>query len=247
MPTYFVFGYLNLSAEEFTELYVGPLAKAIEEGASFVVGDAYGADFATQEFLKVNDCPRVTIYHLFNEPRLNMGFATIGGFVLESERDKAMTEASDADIYWLSTGRDNAPLVANIARRKARSVVTYFISGHLDLTAEEFADYYTGPLVRALEEGASFVVGDARGADSMAQDFLRAQGCDRVTVYHMLEKPRYNMAFATMGGYLSDPSRDAAMSHDSDADIAWVRPGREKSGTARNVARRKRYMPRNGK
>jgi len=126
-------------------------------------------------------------------------------------------------------------------------MTTYFISGHLDLTQEEFTEHYAGPLVRALEEGASFVVGDAVGADSMAQEFLRAQSCNRVTVYHMFDKPRNNMAFDTVGAYLSDTSRDAAMTHASDSDIAWVRPGREKSGTARNLARRKRYLARNGK
>jgi len=41
-----------------------------------------------------------------------------------------------------------------------------------------------------------------------------------------------------MGGFTTDDERDAAMTMASDADIAWVRPGRKKSGTAKNLARR---------
>lgn len=44
--------------------------------------------------------------------------------------------------------------------------------------------------------------------------------------------------FKTVGGFESDRVRDEAMTAASDADIAWVRPGREKSGTAKNLKRR---------
>jgi hypothetical protein len=55
----------------------------------------------------------------------------------------------------------------------------------------------------------------------------------------MLEKPRNNVGgFPTIGGFGSDDARDAAMTAASDADIAWVRPGRTSSGTAANLARR---------
>jgi len=55
----------------------------------------------------------------------------------------------------------------------------------------------------------------------------------------MFEKPRNNAGFMMRGGYTSDNSRDKAMTTESNADIAWVRPGREKSGTAKNLKRRK--------
>jgi hypothetical protein len=123
-------------------------------------------------------------------------------------------------------------------------VTTYFISGHLDLSDEEFSANYAGRIRAAADEGASFVVGDARGTDAKAQDLLHALGCPRVTVYHLFVSPRNNAGFTTRGGFDSDGSRDAAMTEASDNDIAWVRPGREKSGTARNLARRaKRRAP----
>jgi len=126
-------------------------------------------------------------------------------------------------------------------------MTTYFISGHLDLTPEEFEEHYVPHLERALagdagvRAGVAFVVGDApRGADRMAQDWLVARGvAHRLTVYHMLVTARYAVDEARCsGGFRSDGERDRALTMDSDVDIAWVRPGREDSGTARNLKRR---------
>jgi len=125
-------------------------------------------------------------------------------------------------------------------------MITYFISGHLDLTREEFDRYYVPQIDKAIIEGdACFVVGDAKGADCMAQDYLWTQ-CKlnkitykSITIYHMLVKPRNHIfKFATVGGYKSDKERDEAMTNASNEDIAWIRPGREKSGTAKNLKRR---------
>lgn len=117
---------------------------------------------------------------------------------------------------------------------------TCFVSGHLDLSEAEFDTHYAPRLAEALAAGASFVVGDARGADRLAQSWLSHHGA-HVTVYHMFGSPRNNVGpAATIGGFSSDDERDARMTADSDSDIAWVRPGRERSGTARNLARRGR-------
>lgn len=116
---------------------------------------------------------------------------------------------------------------------------TYFISGHLDLTAAEFAEQYQPRLDTALHEGAAFVVGDARGTDALAQAYLAGKST-QVTVYHMLTEPRHNLGlFPVCGGFTSDTARDAAMTAASTHDLAWVRPGREQSGTARNLQRRR--------
>lgn len=113
-----------------------------------------------------------------------------------------------------------------------------FVSGHLDLTEAEFEEHYAPRLREAHGRGALFVVGDARGTDAMAQEYLHRLGAIYV-VYHMLDTPRNAVGRPPLrGGFLSDTDRDAAMTAASDADVAWVRPGREKSGTARNLARR---------
>lgn len=116
---------------------------------------------------------------------------------------------------------------------------TAMISGHLDLTASEFKTHYQGAIDNAIMQGCAFVVGDAPGADRMAQQHLEGKGVS-VTVYHMFTSPRYNVGrFPTRGGYKTNTAKDAAMTEESDFDLAWVRPGKETSGTARNLIRRK--------
>lgn len=121
---------------------------------------------------------------------------------------------------------------------QSRDKTTYFVSGHLDLTPQEFMEHYRRPIVNAIDRGANFVVGDAAGADIMAQRFFLSCGIPDVTVYHMLEEPRNNVGFQTRGGFKSDQDRDSALTAASSQDIAWIRPGREDSGTAKNLARR---------
>jgi hypothetical protein len=72
----------------------------------------------------------------------------------------------------------------------------------------------------------------------MAQNYLLGK-TDAVVVYHMFTSPRNNAGFPTVGGFESDEARDNCMTADSHQDIAWVRPGREKSGTWKNLDRRK--------
>lgn len=112
-----------------------------------------------------------------------------------------------------------------------------FVSGHLDLTKDEFNTYYRPALDEALVRGDSFVMGDAGGTDTLTQNYLLGK-TKAVVVYHMLANPRHNTGFKTIGGFTSDEERDAQMTADSDRDIAWVRPGRQKSGTQKNIDRR---------
>ena len=120
--------------------------------------------------------------------------------------------------------------------------ITNFISGHLSLTEDEFDDHYRAVIDEALNRNESFVVGDARGADKLAQKYLLGK-TESVVVYHMFTDPRHNVGFDTVGGFQSDQERDAQMMKDSDRDIAWVRPGREKSGTQKNLNRRNSTSP----
>ena len=142
-----------------------------------------------------------------------------------------------------------------------------FVSGHMDLTKEEFALHYEPAIRKAHAEGARFVVGDAHGCDYMAQRLLHGletgapKDAGRVRVFHMLERPRHSFGsgygsrdpnlpkdgwagrrggFELVGGFTSDEDRDAAMTQASTADIAWVRPVKDKrnSGTAKNLRRR---------
>jgi hypothetical protein len=117
------------------------------------------------------------------------------------------------------------------------SVHIAFISGHLDLTAEEFDEHYASRIFVAECQGHKFVVGDARGTDSFAHQMIDDKSL--LSIYHMFDMPRNSVRGAKLiGGFKSDEGRDTVMTKESTYDIAWVRPGREKSGTQNNLNRR---------
>lgn len=122
---------------------------------------------------------------------------------------------------------------------------TYFISGHRDITEEEFEINYKTAIDFALYENpnAKFVVGDYYGVDIMAQNYLLDMvgiEPDRVTVYHMFDEPRNKneKVTKTKGGFTTDEERDAAMTNASSKDIAFVRDHTKISGTGSNILRR---------
>jgi hypothetical protein len=125
---------------------------------------------------------------------------------------------------------------------------TYFISGHRDITDEEFDCNYVTILDRIMDDSdARFVVGDCNGVDIMAQNLLMDEfGLDpeRITVYHMFESPRnINPKITkTVGGFKSDDERDEAMTNASAHDIAFVRDWKKLSGTAQNILRRHKFL-----
>ena len=122
---------------------------------------------------------------------------------------------------------------------------TYFISGHRNITEEEFDFNYKTAIEFALYENpnAKFVVGDYYGVDIMAQNYLidvLGINPDRITVYHMFDSPRNKnpKITKTKGGFTSDEERDAAMTNASSKDIAYVRDNSKISGTGSNILRR---------
>lgn len=119
----------------------------------------------------------------------------------------------------------------------------YFISGHRDIDDQHF-ELYTRVIDRTLDAASAsgipveFIVGDYHGVDNLAQQYLKQKNA-KVTVYHMFTEPRHNAGFPTKGGFTTDHERDLAMTMASDDDIAFVMPGKEGSGTAQNLVRRK--------
>lgn len=130
-------------------------------------------------------------------------------------------------------------------KKQIEIAITYFISGHRDITEDEFERNYKIALETVVNDvpDCRFVVGDYYGADIMAQNYLiDVLGVEphRITVYHMLEAPRnINPKITnTVGGFKSDRERDAAMTLASSYDIAFVRDNTKISGTAENILRR---------
>lgn len=128
---------------------------------------------------------------------------------------------------------------------------TAFISGHTDLSQEEFETHYRTRIDEALSSNHAFVIGDARGADSMALQYLSGK-TTRVTIYHIGEAPRVTCPGSkASGGFTSHKAKDAAMTAHSTYDILWVRSAEEQrqrlgaaydpkrlSGTEQNRRRR---------
>ena len=128
--------------------------------------------------------------------------------------------------------------------------MTYFISGHRDLSYEDFEKYYIPKIEEVIEMDprAEFIVGDCDGVDKFAMDYIYKNCLDPLVVYHMFDTPR-NIPEGLSespelegvffrGGFKSDEERDSAMTKASDFDIAFVKDNRWDSGTAQNIKRR---------
>ena len=119
-------------------------------------------------------------------------------------------------------------------------MTTYFISGHRNITKQEYLDHYAKRIIDIVmdrhNQDYKFIVGDCEGVDYNVQKFLAKYDCN-VVVYHIGTTPRYCVeGLRTIGGFTSDFERDFQMTLDSDEDIAWVR--HKRSGTQMNLDRR---------
>ena len=127
--------------------------------------------------------------------------------------------------------------------------MVYFISGHRDLTQEEFDMHYAQLIDEIMRNDpfAEFIVGDWEGCDTMSINFLLEQvEYPPITIYHVEEEPRvkYGNESVLNGENIYNiklenyDECDAQMTFDSTFDVAWIRPGREDSHTAKNIKRR---------
>jgi hypothetical protein len=146
--------------------------------------------------------------------------------------------------------------------------LTAYISGHIDLDEETFFRCYKENIDQAIEAGHWFIVGNARGADELAIQYLKEKGVDksRVLIYYYVRdesdprqlKKSQLRGFPWSDGFKSYKHRDECATKDSDYDILWVRPAKETeeicktlgipynakriSGTEKNVIRRKKLV-----
>ena len=114
-----------------------------------------------------------------------------------------------------------------------------FISGPIDVNEEYFEEYYESPILAAIEEGHSFVLGPVYGVDTMALNFLLERDVDpsRISIYmagfeynNIQRRRRYTSLGVNV---VKAPSakttalRDAAMTAVSDYDILRYRSEEE--------------------
>ena len=121
---------------------------------------------------------------------------------------------------------------------------TYFISGHRDITENEFEYYYIPLINEALSENpnAKFIVGDCDGVDIMAQNYLVSiiDDISRITVYCVGDTPKnINPELIYIkNGFNDEREKDIAMTNASFKDIALVRQCEYITGTGENILRR---------
>lgn len=129
----------------------------------------------------------------------------------------------------------------------------FFISGHRDITNEEFTELYKPAILKAISlYDAIFLIGDYYGVDIMAQNYLVDElnyDIEKITVYHMGAMPMNinKKIINRVPNFSDDIARDSAMTRNSNEDIAFVRIGKEDSGTAQNVLRRVTFINENNK
>lgn len=141
--------------------------------------------------------------------------------------------------------RNVQELLTEMNQKEENNILdTYFISGHRDLTENEFEYYYIPLIQEALSENpnAKFVVGDFDGCDIMAQNYLVniIDDIANITVYCVGETPRNinpNIIYIK-NGFVDDREKDIAMTNASFKDIALVRNPKIWSGTGENILRR---------
>lgn len=127
--------------------------------------------------------------------------------------------------------------------------MTYFISGHRDLTPEEFKNHYLWWIGTVLTNDPfpSFVVGDCEGCDTMFVEYLLSRPGEMPDIdLYCVESPKMKPFgddlnhFENIRIHIKKDynSCDRTMTKLSDFDIAWIRPGKENSHTADNIRRR---------
>lgn len=123
--------------------------------------------------------------------------------------------------------------------------MVYFVSGHRDLTKEEFEEHYVPRINDVINRDncVNFVVGDWEGCDFLFMNYIQKfedYEYGYITIYCVQESRIGCFDHKTVGIRYCDTydECDAAMTEDSDFDIAWIRPGKEDSHTAMNIKRR---------
>lgn len=143
-----------------------------------------------------------------------------------------------------------------------------FVSGHIDITHDQFHQHYSLPLDNAIAAGHNFILSTARGTDSLALEYLLSKGVDpsRIKVYiarptdprkgALIDARKYTnrgLSVEVVVGWHAE--RDAEMTNASVYDVLWVRPENETrllygtkyrggriSGTQKNLERRERMV-----
>jgi hypothetical protein len=102
---------------------------------------------------------------------------------------------------------------------------TAFISAELDLSKDEFKDYYIEKIALAVDSGDDLIVLGDSESDKAVQELLISLGTKNVKIYHAREKPKYNLGYFPLVGKasMSETELYREMTFNSDYDIALIK------------------------
>ena len=116
------------------------------------------------------------------------------------------------------------------------------VSGSTTATKEYFDKYYKEKMDEYIEKKCRFMVGGAKGIDTLTQQYLikKLYNPTMVTIVDKgTQDNRVSKEFNHKNGFSSYPERDAWMTQNSDIDLAVVNQyGGGGSGTFANIVRR---------
>ena len=120
-----------------------------------------------------------------------------------------------------------------------------YIFGNGNISFSDFEKYYAQILNQYIDnEEVTFLLGDFRGADTLAMEFLKCRAT-KVCVYHVGTKPRYLPdkyktkvgSWLILGGFENDEQRDLEAIKNCSHFIAidFNSDAKRKSGTLKNI------------
>lgn len=112
----FISGHCNLSNLEFEEFYKSQLDALLSNPVPIVIGNAYGCDTISFEYLIKNQYPHhlITVYHYGTGVPISYypkTIKTISNFTSYTKRDAAMTLASTEDLLWVRPEEQTKALI----------------------------------------------------------------------------------------------------------------------------------------
>lgn len=133
-----------------------------------------------------------------------------------------------------------------------------FISGHRDLTREEFKTYYCHVIDAYInwiniesnlgKKQVTFYVGDCEGCDRFAIEYLVGKLNRNIKLVICSLKEKFdgqinydlciNDNISVIKEFNTHEERDCYMTEQTEYDVLWVREGKWSSGTAQNYVRR---------
>ena len=120
-------------------------------------------------------------------------------------------------------------------------VKTVHISGHLETTQKEFDIYYVPKINIYITQGYKFIIGGAKGTDTMAQKYLSTCNNINVTVCDIKNfDNRLDKSFKHINGFETNVKRNEYMTNNSNFDLVFLHQyGGGGSGSCANLIRRK--------